>query len=80
VRSESLLALGVVPEEVRGRVHSVGNTAGFGAKLALVYPERLEEAHRLARQIRHVELVLREDFRQAFAAHIPFPRDGHRES
>ena len=80
VRSESLLALGVVPEEVRGRVHSVGNTAGFGAKLALVYPERLAEAHRLARQIRHVELVLREDFRQAFAAHIPFPRDGHRES
>jgi len=79
-RSESLLALGVVPEEVRGRIHAVGNTAGLGAKLALVYPERLEEAHRLARQIRHVELVLREDFRQAFAAHIPFPRDGHRES
>lgn len=78
VRSESLLALGVVPEEVRGRVHSVGNTAGFGAKLALVYPERLEATHRLARQIRHVELVLREDFRQAFAAHIPFPRDGQR--
>jgi uncharacterized 2Fe-2S/4Fe-4S cluster protein (DUF4445 family) len=73
VRSESLLALGVVPEEVRGRVHAVGNTAGLGAKLALVYPERLEEAHHLARQIRHVDLVLREDFRQAFAAHIPFP-------
>ncbi len=79
-RSESLLALGVVPEEVRGRIHAVGNTAGLGAKLALVYPERLAEAHGLARQIRHVELVLREDFRQAFAAHIPFPRDGHRES
>jgi uncharacterized 2Fe-2S/4Fe-4S cluster protein (DUF4445 family) len=78
VRSESLLALGVVPEEVRGRIHAVGNTAGFGAKLALVYPERLEEAHRLARQIRHVELVRREDFRQAFAAHIPFPRDGEK--
>jgi len=75
VRSESLLALGVVPEEVRGRIHAAGNTAGFGAKLALVYPERLEEAHRLARRIHHVELVLREDFRQAFAAHIPFPVD-----
>ena len=73
VRSESLLALGVVPEEVRGRIHAAGNTAGFGAKLALVYPERLEEAHRLARRIRHVELVQREDFRQAFAAHMAFP-------
>ena len=72
-RAESLLALGVVPQEARGRIHSVGNTAGFGAKLALIYPERLEAAHRLARQIRHVDLVLREDFRQAFAARIPFP-------
>ena len=76
VRAESLLALGVVPEAVRGRIHAVGNTAGLGAKLALVYPERLEATHRLARQIRHVDLVLREDFRQAFAANIPFPRDG----
>jgi uncharacterized 2Fe-2S/4Fe-4S cluster protein (DUF4445 family) len=73
VRSESLLALGVVPEEVRGRIHAAGNTAGFGAKLALVYPERLAEAHRLARWTHHVELVQREDFRQAFAAYIPFP-------
>ena len=76
VRSESLLALGVVPKEARGRIHSVGNTAGFGAKLALVYPERLKETQRLAHRMHHVDLVLREDFRQAFAKHILFPRNG----
>jgi uncharacterized 2Fe-2S/4Fe-4S cluster protein (DUF4445 family) len=73
VRGESLLALGLLPEEVRGHIHSVGNTAGLGAKLALVYPDRLKEAHRLARAVHHVELTQREDFRQAFADHIHFP-------
>ena len=74
IRAESLLALGVVPESLRGRIHAVGNTAGLGAKLALAYPDRMKEARRLARSMRHVDLVLREDFRQAFADHIPFPQ------
>jgi uncharacterized 2Fe-2S/4Fe-4S cluster protein (DUF4445 family) len=52
----------------------VGNTAGLGAKLALTYPDRLKEARRLAHSMRHVDLVLREDFREAFAEHIPFPQ------
>lgn len=73
LRSESILALGIVPEGVRGRIHAAGNTAGLGAKLALVYPDRLREAHRLARRMRHVELVSREDFRQAFADSMTFP-------
>jgi uncharacterized 2Fe-2S/4Fe-4S cluster protein (DUF4445 family) len=73
LRSESLLALGIVPEGSRGCIHAAGNTAGLGAKLALVYPERMEDAHRLARGMRHVDLVSREDFRQAFAKRIPFP-------
>ncbi|MGD0115892.1 MAG: ASKHA domain-containing protein [Dehalococcoidia bacterium] len=73
LRSESILALGIVPEGVRGRIHAAGNTAGLGAKLALVYPGRMREAHRLARRMRHVELVSREDFRQAFAESMTFP-------
>jgi hypothetical protein len=33
----------------------------------------MKEAGRLARSMRHVDLVLREDFRQSFAENIPFP-------
>jgi hypothetical protein len=36
-------------------------------------PKHLKEAGRLARSMRHVELVQREDFRQSFAENIPFP-------
>jgi uncharacterized 2Fe-2S/4Fe-4S cluster protein (DUF4445 family) len=79
IRAESLLALGVVPRSLRGRIHAVGNTAGLGAKLALTYPDRLKETRRLARSMRHVDLVLRDDFRQAFAENIPFPEPERRD-
>ena len=73
IRADSLLALDMLPAEMAGRIHPVGNVAGMGAKVALISPERLEEARRLAHCIRHVELMLREDFHDRFAAHIAFP-------
>lgn len=73
MRAESLLALGMLPEGLRGRIHSAGNVAGMGAKLAVTFEQRLDEARRLARRIRHVELMLREDFQSRFAQYIPFP-------
>jgi uncharacterized 2Fe-2S/4Fe-4S cluster protein (DUF4445 family) len=76
LRPESLLALGILPRAMAGRIHPVGNVAGMGAKLALASRERLKEARRLARRIRHVELMLRDDFQDRFAEHIPFPEPG----
>jgi uncharacterized 2Fe-2S/4Fe-4S cluster protein (DUF4445 family) len=76
LRADSLLALGILPSAMAGRIHPVGNVAGMGAKLALASEDRLEEARRLARRVRHVELMLREDFQDRFADHIPFPEPG----
>lgn len=73
IDTESLLALGVVPESVCGKVHAVGNTAGLGARLSLTYPEHLREVRQLARGMRHVDLTMREDFREAFAQYLTFP-------
>ncbi|TET94694.1 MAG: DUF4445 domain-containing protein, partial [Dehalococcoidia bacterium] len=73
VRADSLVTLGILPAAMAGRIHPVGNAAGMGAKLALASEERLEEARQLARRIRHVELMLRQDFHTRFADHIPFP-------
>ncbi len=73
VRPDSLVALGILPPAMVGRIHPVGNVAGMGAKVALASEERLEEARQLARGIRHVELMLRQDFHARFADHIPFP-------
>lgn len=73
MRAESLLALGMLPEALRGRIHPVGNVAGMGAKLALMFPGRLREARRLARRTRHVSLAERPDFSSRFASYLGFP-------
>lgn len=73
VRAESLLALGVLPASLRGRIHSAGNVAGMGAKLALMFPERLADARRVARRLQHVQLAGRADFQERFARHLAFP-------
>jgi uncharacterized 2Fe-2S/4Fe-4S cluster protein (DUF4445 family) len=73
VRADGLVALGILPAAMASRIHPVGNVAGMGAKVALASEERLEEARLLARRIRHVELMLRQDFQARFADHIPFP-------
>ena len=73
VRAESLLALGMLPAALRGRIHSVGNVAGLGAKLGLIFPQRFAAARRLARRLRHVQLAGRPDFQGRFAQHLPFP-------
>ncbi len=73
VRAESLLALGVLPQALRGRIHSAGNVAGMGAKLALMFPERLADARRVARRLQHVQLGGRPDFQERFSRHLGFP-------
>ncbi len=73
VRPDSLITLGILPPAMVGHIHPVGNVAGMGAKVALTSEERLEETRELARRIRHVELMLRQDFHARFAEHIPFP-------
>ncbi|HJX61200.1 MAG TPA: ASKHA domain-containing protein [Dehalococcoidia bacterium] len=73
VRAESLLALGVLPEALRGRIHSAGNVAGMGAKLALMFPERFADARRVAHRLQHVQLGGRADFQERFSRHLGFP-------
>jgi len=73
IRAESLLTLGVLPAALRGRIHSAGNVAGMGAKLALIFPQRFAEARCLARRLRHVPLGGRADFHSRFARHLRFP-------
>jgi hypothetical protein len=45
----------------------------LGTKLALIFPQRLPAARRLARRLRAVPLAGRADFQERFARHLPFP-------
>ena len=56
-----------------GGADCFGNAAGAGAKLALVSPAAREEAGRLARRIKYVELAGWPDFQDVFMAEMGFP-------
>lgn len=62
----SAIAIGLLPDVPIGRIHQVGNAAGMGAKQALISGRAREEARRLARRVRYVELLRDPDFMRTF--------------
>jgi uncharacterized 2Fe-2S/4Fe-4S cluster protein (DUF4445 family) len=70
IRTEAALGLGLVPGLPRESLHSVGNTALQGARLALLHRTFIEEASLLVDRIRFVELAGRDDFQETFALEL----------
>lgn len=66
IRSDSALAIGLLPRAFEGKVRSLGNAAARGALMTLFSRDHLSEAYRVARESRTVELSGREDFRNAY--------------
>jgi len=70
------------PEVPISRVKFVGNTAGSGARMALLSMEIREEAEKIARKVNYIELGADPDFQEEFlkATYLPhmetkrFPR------
>ena len=67
VRKESAMAAGMIPDVPLKRVHSVGNAAGEGAKLALISLDMRGDAGRIADSIEYVELTTEPGFQEKFA-------------
>ena len=76
LRKESALAIGLLPSVPVGKIRSIGNAAGEGAKLALISTEERERAAEIARQVRYIELGTQAAFMDAFTENMLFPMDG----
>lgn len=70
---ESARAVGMLPDLPLDRVQFVGNTAGSGARLALVSTGEREAMRHLARRIRHMPLAGDPRFPREFAASLFLP-------
>lgn len=70
-------AIGLIPPFPLERIRPVGNAAGEGAKMALLSKGAREEASRIARSVRYVELASRPDFQERFVESMAFPRRGN---
>jgi len=70
---ESAKAVGMLPDLPLDRVAFVGNTAGSGARLALLSSRERAAMRSLARRIRHAPLAGDARFPRAFASALPLP-------
>ncbi|MBI4966515.1 MAG: DUF4445 domain-containing protein [Rhodospirillales bacterium] len=66
---EDILKIGLVPRVPVARIHSIGNAAGDGARLALFNRHQRNRALSLAKRMTVLELSGRADFHELFIAH-----------
>ena len=69
---DSALQIGLLPEELTGRVYAVGNSAGIGALQYLRSGEFAGRTESIARRARYLELSDDEDFPVEFAMNMDF--------
>lgn len=67
------MVLGMIPDCDLSRVAAVGNSAGDGARIALLDRSQREEARRLARWTNYIGIALEPRFQEAFVEAIPLP-------
>lgn len=73
IRVESAIRIGLIPPVPKERVKSIGNAAGAGARLALLCEREMEQARRLARTARHLELGVSPDYQMELMERMMFP-------
>ncbi len=67
------MVLGMIPDCDLARVATVGNSAGDGARMALLNRGLREEARRLARWTQYVGIALEPRFQEVFVEAMPLP-------
>jgi len=74
---EKALILGMIPDCPVGRVLSVGNAAGDGARIALLNRYKRSETARISASMRRIELPVDPDFQNEYLMAINFPHMSH---
>lgn len=70
---ESACRTGLLPQELAGRIRSIGNAAGEGARIAVSSGREYARASELARQIRFLELASDAEFQDIYVDELGFP-------
>jgi uncharacterized 2Fe-2S/4Fe-4S cluster protein (DUF4445 family) len=73
VDPQSARTIGMYPGLPLGRISFAGNTAGSGARMALLSKDQRIEAQKIAENLKYIELAADPDFRQEFADALYIP-------
>lgn len=69
---ESACRIGLLPQQLLGRITAAGNAAGLGAKMLVSGAASPEDAERLTKHIEFLELAALDAFPRSFANHMRF--------
>ena len=72
IRAGSALSVGLLPSVPRDKIRFIGNGAGVGARMCLLNADLREDAERVSKNVRYVELAGRPDFQMVFAEAMMF--------
>ncbi|WP_411679794.1 ASKHA domain-containing protein [Clostridium thailandense] len=64
--AESAITIGMIPKELKGRIRSIGNCSGAGAKMYLMSKKLRDKALEISRKANYIELSRRSDFQEYF--------------
>ena len=70
---DSACGIGLIPQELRSKIHPIGNAAGAGARLPLQDRSAWERACRIARDTEFLELATFRDFQDTYVDALEFP-------
>jgi uncharacterized 2Fe-2S/4Fe-4S cluster protein (DUF4445 family) len=73
IHPDSARTIGLVPPVALERIRAVGNSAGEGAKIALLSYREREAAEAMPARVEYLELSGREDFNDLFMKALGFP-------
>jgi uncharacterized 2Fe-2S/4Fe-4S cluster protein (DUF4445 family) len=68
----SACKVGLIPQELEGKMRGIGNAAGAGSKLAMLSEKEYERAIILSQKIHYIELSSHPDFKDIFFSKLGF--------
>ena len=71
----SACAIGMLPPELEGRIVSIGNAAGEGARIVALNCRQFERSRSLAKKTEFVELALDMGFQEVYVDEMGFPEE-----
>ena len=69
---ESALAVGLIPQQVRGRIEVLGNAAGIGTVMSITSRAVSRQCSYIAQNVRYIELSSSPGFQSAYIQHMSF--------
>ncbi len=73
ISTEHAMVIGLLPDCEVGNVSSAGNSAGTGARIALLSAEGRKEIEEVVRRIEKIETAVESNFQQYFVEAMAFP-------